>query len=64
MKITCDCGNEVTFNTINEDTGEESTISEDEGQYATTDGRFRFWSAHDVVGMVCEECDKALWLFT
>ena len=66
VKVICDCGNEVEFNTIDEETGEESKIwDEDEGQYATmTGGNFRLWSAHDVVGIVCEECGKAIWMFT
>jgi len=63
MKIICDCGNEEIFNTISKDTGEENSITEDEGQYSTIDN-FRFWETHDVVGIVCEKCGKAIWLFT
>ena len=64
MKIICECGNEMEFNTIDEDTGEQ-TEYEEEGQYATTDyNKFRFWTTHDVVGMVCNKCDKAIWIFT
>lgn len=35
MKIVCECGNESIFNTIDEDTGEPTSFTEDEGQYAT-----------------------------
>ena len=65
MKIVCDCGNESIFNTVNEDTGEENTVDQDEGQYVTLKpDTFRFWETHDQVGIVCEKCDKAIWLFT
>jgi hypothetical protein len=63
MKIICDCGNEDIFNTIDEDTGKESSFTDGEGQYATIDN-FRFWEMHDVVGIVCEKCGKSIWLFT
>lgn len=63
MKIICDCGNETIFNEINEDTGEKNNYTEGEGLYVTIDG-FRFWEQHDVVGIVCEKCDKDVWLFT
>lgn len=63
MKLICDCGNEEEFNTINEDTGEENSVDEIEGQY-TTINSFNFWEAHDQVGIVCEKCGKAIWLFT
>ncbi|MDF2879585.1 MAG: hypothetical protein K0R54_142 [Clostridiaceae bacterium] len=63
MKLICDCGNETIFNTIDIDTGEETSITEGEGQYVTVEN-FRFWQMHDVVGVVCEKCEKALWLFT
>lgn len=65
LKIICDCGNETTFNTINTDTGEENKIDPEEGQYATLNPpTFSFWESHDQVGLVCEKCDKSLWLFT
>lgn len=65
MKIICDCGNESIFNTINEDTEEENTFYEDEGQYATMKpDTFGFWQQHDQVGIFCEKCNKAVWLFT
>lgn len=65
MKIVCDCGNEAEFNTIDEDTGEETERTECEGQYATIEiSKFRFWESHDVVGIVCEKCEKDIWLFT
>lgn len=64
MKIICDCGNEMEFNTIDEDTGEQTEVDEDEGQYATTNyNKFRFWQTHDVVGMTCRKCNKAIWVF-
>lgn len=63
MKIVCDCGNEAEFNTIDEDTGEQTRVTEGEGQYATIKG-FDFWETHDEVGIVCNKCGKAIWLFT
>lgn len=63
MKIICNCGNEAEFNTIDKDTGKQTSITEGEGQYATVE-RFDFWQQHDVVGVVCEKCGKAIWLFT
>ena len=63
MKIICDCGNEEIFNTIDGETGEQTTDDEDEGQYATV-AHYNFWQTHDVVGVVCKKCNKALWLFT
>jgi hypothetical protein len=63
MKIICDCGNEDYFNTIDSDTGEETRITENEGQYSTVKN-FTFWETHDVVGVVCNNCKKELWLFT
>lgn len=65
MKIICDCGNEMIFNNIDEDTGEENDYTEDEGQYVTVDhSKYSFWQQHDVVGIVCKKCDKDIWLFT
>ena len=62
MKITCKCGNEEVFNTIDSDTGKE-TENEEEGQYATI-RRFTLWERHDVVGIECDKCKKAIWMFT
>lgn len=65
VKITCDCGNEMKFNTIDKETGKEAEVVEDEGQYATADkSKYSFWEQHDVVGISCEQCDKAIWFFT
>lgn len=63
VKIICDCGNEEVFNTIDEETGEQTRIIEDEGQYAKIE-TFDFWERHDEVGIVCKKCSKAIWLFT
>lgn len=63
MKIICDCGNENKFNTIDEETGKQTNVIENEGQYARVED-FRFWQMHDTVGIVCEKCNKAIWLFT
>ena len=64
MRLICDCGNEMDFNTIDEETGEQTNITENEGQYATTDySKFRFWESHDVIGIICAKCDKAIWIF-
>lgn len=63
MKLICDCGNEQEFNTIDEETGEQTSYREDEGQYATIEG-FSLWETHDVVGIECDKCKKAIWMFT
>lgn len=63
MKIICDCGNDDFFNTIDEETGEETETTECEGQYATIN-KFGFWQTHDVVGVFCKKCNKSVWLFT
>ena len=63
MKIICDCGNEEEFNTIDEETGEQTRSIENEGQYAKIE-TFRLWEVHDQVGIVCEKCGKSIWLFT
>lgn len=63
MKIICDCGNKEEFNTVDREIGEQTSITEDEGQYAAIDN-FRFWEANDQVGIVCEKCGKSIWLFT
>lgn len=63
MKLICDCGNEQEFNTIDEETGEQTSYREDEGQYATIEN-FSLWETHDVVGIVCDKCKKAIWMFT
>lgn len=63
MKILCDCGCQEEFDTTDEETGEETRIVEDEGQYARIDN-FKFWEMHDQVGIVCEKCGKSIWLFT
>ena len=56
MKIMCDCGNIEKFNTIDEETGEQTPVREDEGQYATIE-KFDFWETHDQVGIVCKKCE-------
>lgn len=59
MKIICDCGTVIDL-IEDEDDGYES----DNGTYATTSSRdIRFWEEHDVVGIVCESCKKAVWMF-
>lgn len=65
MKIVCECGNEATFNTKDDETGKENPVYEDEGQFARLQPRtFRFWEMHDQVGIVCEKCDKGVNFFT
>ena len=66
MKIICDCGNVLVFNTIDEETGLETEYQDDDmyGQYATKDGGFSLWSEHDVAGVECSKCKKAIWYFT
>lgn len=51
MKLICDCGNVQEFNTIDEETGEQTSYREDEGQYASIES-FTLWQTHDVVGIV------------
>jgi len=63
MKVICTCGNEV--NLIEPNDGESRTISVEKGMYVTTDNStFDFWQEHDVVGIVCNKCEKAIWMFT
>lgn len=62
MKLVCDCGNEANFNTIDEETKKEYDVTDDEGQYCTIKN-FRMWETCDTVGIVCEKCGKAIWLF-
>jgi len=65
MKIICECGNEMKFNTVDADTGEEHPYTDGEGQYANGDfAKFEIWEMHDVVGIVCRKCDKDIWMFT
>lgn len=63
MKLICDCGNEEEFNTIDKETGQPNSITEDEGQYATIEN-FVLWQNDYEVGIVCSKCGKAIWMFT
>lgn len=63
IKLICDCGNEGEFTTVDDETGEQTSVTEDEGQYAKINS-FEFWQQHDVVGCVCSKCGKAIWMFT
>ena len=66
MKLVCDCGNECYFSEYDKK-GVKLHYTEDEGQYVIAESNgngFRFWQMHDVVGIVCEKCNKDLWLFT
>lgn len=62
MKIICDCGNEV--NLVEPNDNEDRDIT-DEGLYVVPEdhSKFDFWEQHDVVGMVCRECGRAIWMF-
>jgi hypothetical protein len=62
MKLVCSCGNEMEFNPIDEDTGEENKPDEN-GQYAEADGNFDTWASHDEAGFVCNSCGLAIWYF-
>jgi hypothetical protein len=62
MKLICDCGNEDIFNTIDEDTGEQTRTYEDKGQYATIEN-FSLWSNYYKIGIVCDKCGKKIWMF-
>ena len=66
MRLICDCGNDMEFNTVDEETGEQTPIEDEcEGQYATVEhSQFELWGRHDVVGIICHKCDKAIWLYT
>jgi len=59
MKIICECGNEV--NLIEQNNNEDR----DMGLYVVPNdyGKIDFWEQHDVVGMVCRKCEKAIWMF-
>ena len=63
MKIICECGNEV--NLVEPDDGEERTPHLDEGTYVIPDdyGKIDIWEKHDIVGIVCRKCEKAVWMF-
>lgn len=63
MKLICECGNEDIFNTIDDESGEQTRVTDEEGQYATIN-KFTFWETHDVVGITCDKCGKAIWVFT
>lgn len=65
MKIICDCGNICLFDTKDEDTGLENEFEDEEmyGQYARKEGDFNIWEMHDVVGIECGRCKKAIWVF-
>ena len=64
IKLICDCGNEIEFDTIDEETGLETRVTDGEGQYATFDyEKFNLWQMHDVVGIVCQKCEKSIWCF-
>lgn len=55
----------MEFDAIDGETGKQTEWDEDDGQYAKTDvDKFRFWEAHDTVGIVCEKCGRAIWFFT
>ena len=61
MKIVCGCGNEM--NLIEPEDSEDHSIDE-EGIYVIKDkDTFDFWERHDQVGIVCNKCEKAIWMF-
>ena len=61
MKIVCDCGNED--NLIIPKDREDHSITE-EGLYVVKDkDTFDFWERHDMVGIVCNKCKRAIWMF-
>lgn len=61
MKLICECGNEMEFNTVNLETGEKNPI-DDRGQFATTDfSKFSYWAEHDIAGFECSNCKEAVW---
>lgn len=61
MKLVCECGNEMEFNTVNKETGEEHH-SDDRGQFSTTDfEKFSHWAEHDIAGFTCSCCGKSVW---
>ena len=65
MKIVCDCGNELEFLEKDETTGKPNDVTYDEGLFVTRkDQAMSFWGNHDQIGIVCNECGKAIWLFT
>jgi hypothetical protein len=58
MKITCECGNEITF-------VPEKHEDKDNGQYVKYDSeKFYLWSQHgDEKGITCLKCNKAIWFY-
>ena len=61
MRLICDCGNEIHL--VEPENKEERSESE-EGVYVVMEPyTFEFWERHDQVGIVCNKCDKAIWMF-
>ncbi len=58
MKIICDCGATTEINRTH-----DSDFTDGEGCYSNCEGDIRFWSAHDIVGFVCDKCGEQLWSF-
>ena len=59
MKVICDCGAVID---LIEDVDDE--CESEYGTYVTeSSGDIRFWEEHDIVGIVCERCKKAVWTF-
>lgn len=60
MKLVCDCGEEVTFETTDEN-GNENENTPDEGQFASPDSdKFNIVVDYTLVYITCKECDKAI----
>lgn len=64
MKLLCDCRTEMELKTTDEQ-GQENTVDEELGQYATIDStKFDMYADHERVCIGCKNCDKAIYFFT
>lgn len=68
MKLICDCGNEMKFDSIDPETNENYDLQTDYGngdeQFVSKDySKFDFWAEHDNAGITCQLCKKDIWFF-
>ena len=64
MKIVCDCGAVHEFSDFNEDTQERNEYDDYIGATYNTIRGVTFWEAdHKSIGLMCHDCDKAIWFF-
>lgn len=64
MKIICDCGAIHEFSDYNEDTNSKNMYDESIGATYNTIENMTFWKVdHKGLGIMCETCKKAIWIF-